>query len=511
MALTPEQQRQARDYIGQLVAGGATYADIANAATQFGVPMDEVYGLMDMQADQGASAFASQPLTQAQVTQARDYMAAQYGPDWMNRLQTPSANQAAVDPNNPSAAYNLASSGLLYDMAGAGQAVGYGNDALGQIAGTGAGYFDRALGANPTPTTQDIIAANGRMFINDTGVGNIDNVQDQYDTTRNPDGSYTTTQRDGGGTWDPVSQEWIYPTNDQNSGGGLGRVDFERRGGRHGGQRATGAPAAPTGAAPTAPAYTAPTLNTAYTPSPYLSQQIGNIGNQISTQFNEQIMPGLRSSAIMNGTYGGAKQGVAEGRAAGDAARAFSDASTNLLGQDYNNWSNRALTQYGMDQGYGTQQRGLDLGFLNSDRSYSNAQRGLDLGFLQSDRSYDLGQQQIGLGYYGADQNYNLGMTNAANTRYGIEGQQNLGNQNSWMNFFNTNRAQDTADALASSNIYSQMTQADWYPFIAASGIYGNASGNNTTGTTNLDQGGGAMGALGGAGAGYQLYKSIYG
>jgi hypothetical protein len=80
----------------------------------------------------------------------------------------------------------------------------------------------------------------------------------------------------------------------------------------------------------------------------------------------------------------------------------------------------------------------------------------------------------------------------------------NLTQQGQQLNFASDQRAQDRADLLAGAGLYDQGTSGYWKPLQAANGIYGNYTGfGNTTNSSN--QGGGWLGALGGAGAGYQI------
>jgi hypothetical protein len=69
----------------------------------------------------------------------------------------------------------------------------------------------------------------------------------------------------------------------------------------------------------------------------------------------------IRSDAIATGGYGGDRMGVAQGVAMARAATGLDSALAGLYGNAYDSDQNRALQQYGMDQGFYTSQRGQDL------------------------------------------------------------------------------------------------------------------------------------------------------
>lgn len=69
--------------------------------------------------------------------------------------------------------------------------------------------------------------------------------------------------------------------------------------------------------------------------NPYLKQYGGLMGQQLSQNLQENIMPGLRSSAIGAGQYGGTRQGIAEGLAAGRTQEAYQRGLTDLYSRGY--------------------------------------------------------------------------------------------------------------------------------------------------------------------------------
>jgi len=65
-----------------------------------------------------------------------------------------------------------------------------------------------------------------------------------------------------------------------------------------------------------------------------LNAQIGGLSSDLSKFYNEQLLPGITSDSIMSGTLGGGRQGVAQGAAAGEVARQFSQGVTQLRSSD---------------------------------------------------------------------------------------------------------------------------------------------------------------------------------
>jgi hypothetical protein len=224
-----------------------------------------------------------------------------------------------------------------------------------------------------------------------------------------------------------------------------------------------------------------------------------------------------------------------------------------LQNQSYANQTSRDLGYGNIALGYGN----LDLGFNNSNNQFNlgagnlalgnrsadqnyglgmfNAQNNFNLGAggLQNqrygmDQNFSLGQGNLNLGYYnggnqfalgqgglqnqryGMDQNYNLGMTNAGNQRYGIDQQTGLGwgglnnqaNAND-QNFYTQQRGLDLQSIGMGAQLFGNANQQEWSPYQNASGVYAPYTGYGSN--TQTQQGGGAMGAIGGALGGWQL------
>jgi hypothetical protein len=264
-------------------------------------------------------------------------------------------------------------------------------------------------------------------------------------------------------------------------------------------------------------------LNTNYTVSPYLQQQIDALQGQYNNNLTRNILPGARSNAVAAGGVGGSRQGIMEGLAAGDSQTGFANASTNLLGQDYTNAMQRNLTQYGMDQQaeaaaaqvaaqrYGTD-KSYDLGMTNAANNRYNTDQTYNLGVRGQDKTYDLGMTNANNYRYNTDQNYNLGMTqnatnlrgqdktydlgmtNAANYRHNTDQSQILGMTNADNYRHNTDVTNQLGMVNANNNRYN--TDMTYNLGMTNAGNSANANAMSFyTNQRNLDQNGLRLGA----------------
>ena len=85
--------------------------------------------------------------------------------------------------------------------------------------------------------------------------------------------------------------------------------------------------------------------------NPALEEQISDAQMRAAEGFNENILPGLTSSAINAGQLGGARGGIAAGMAAREAVRDQGRIATELTGRSFEGEQQRALQALGMTQG----------------------------------------------------------------------------------------------------------------------------------------------------------------
>lgn len=212
-------------------------------------------------------------------------------------------------------------------------------------------------------------------------------------------------------------------------------------------------PTATSGGAP------APSLQS-YTQSPYLAA----MGQGLRDQFTGFMNDGLaanRGGAVAAGGVGGSRQGISEARTMTDAGKGFDSALANLYGQDYQAQMGRNLQKYQADQNFSLGNRGLDLGFQNSNNSYNLGLGSLDL----QGRGQD-------------------------------------------MNFYGQQRAQDQSGAALGASLYGLGMQGPWNTLNSANGLASPYTSNSTQ-TSNTSGGGGWQGALGGGLGVAQLGKNF--
>lgn len=86
-------------------------------------------------------------------------------------------------------------------------------------------------------------------------------------------------------------------------------------------------------------------------PNSALAQrQTADLASTVGDQFKRQIMPGIQSAAGLGGNIGGSRQALAQGVAAGDAAKAISSGATDFFSNAYNQAASAAQALPGMAQ-----------------------------------------------------------------------------------------------------------------------------------------------------------------
>jgi hypothetical protein len=168
------------------------------------------------------------------------------------------------------------------------------------------------------------------------------------------------------------------------------------------------------------------------------------------TMYNQQIAPQIRSNAILDGGYGGSRQGIAEGVAAGelneqlarnarDLGTASMDVGSNLYGNAY---QTAQANQYGAASNLNNQ--AVDTSTGNANRAY-----GADTTNVSN--QMNTGQFNANMGY-GTDQfNANLQANN--NTQLGQVNQQNANIATQGQNMFDSNTNSYLASQAAQSGL----------------------------------------------------------
>jgi hypothetical protein len=124
--------------------------------------------------------------------------------------------------------------------------------------------------------------------------------------------------------------------------------------------------------------------------NPYLDMMGGAVVQQAAQGLNNQVLPGIRSNAMMAGGIGGSRQGIAEGNAIGQTMQGVSNSLAGLYGNAYN-----------QDRGFDMQQRGQDQSFYTAQRGQDLQSMGLGANLFQQGQQ---GLQGQGQGVFGAGQ-----------------------------------------------------------------------------------------------------------
>lgn len=145
--------------------------------------------------------------------------------------------------------------------------------------------------------------------------------------------------------------------------------------------------------------------------NPYLKQLGQTMVDQMTTNFNRNVMPAVGSQAIATGGYGGSRQGVVESNAMNDLNNSIGSALANL----YN-------SGYGSSLNYNLGMGNLGLGYANLDRNinndnFANQMTGANLGLNVWDRLMGNNQSgtQTGQQIQNAPMNYWQQFANSAN------------------------------------------------------------------------------------------------
>lgn len=105
--------------------------------------------------------------------------------------------------------------------------------------------------------------------------------------------------------------------------------------------------------------------------NPYLDQTANAITGSLTRNMMENVMPGIRSNAIVSGQYGGSRQGIAEGLATSRLNQDLAPALTNMYSGAYENAQNRmaGAADSLSNQAYNTAFGNANLGLQNNSQA----------------------------------------------------------------------------------------------------------------------------------------------
>lgn len=77
--------------------------------------------------------------------------------------------------------------------------------------------------------------------------------------------------------------------------------------------------------------------------NPWLKGSVESAAGDITRKYTQEVLPSMGSAAIRSGAYGGSRQGIMEGLAAGEYSREANEAAQNIYAQNYQAERDRQL------------------------------------------------------------------------------------------------------------------------------------------------------------------------
>jgi hypothetical protein len=176
--------------------------------------------------------------------------------------------------------------------------------------------------------------------------------------------------------------------------------------------------------------------------NPYLPAQSQAITNQVNQNLQQNQLPGINSSAIAAGGFGGSRQGIAQGLAIGQTNQALGNSLANLNFNAWNQGEQNRMQQQGLDNSFSLGQGNLALGNKQADNSFNLGQQAQNTNQFGAQTQRDLGMGNLALGNKQADNSYNLGLGNLG-----------LGQMQAQQGFYTAQRGQDLQQAGLGANL----------------------------------------------------------
>lgn len=260
--------------------------------------------------------------------------------------------------------------------------------------------------------------------------------------------------------------------------------------------------------------------------NPYLSQLGDQMTSQMTDGFN-RAMPGMNSSVMAAGGYGGSRQGVLQANAMNDMNKQLSSGLSSLYSQGYQADQQYDLGLKNNALGWGNVAGGIRNTQIGADASMANASTAAAAQKYGADLSYKLGMANNELGWGNLNSNYDLGLRNNDLGWGNLNSSHDLGLRNNDLGYANLDRninndnkgwamqganfglgLMDRANANSQGQYNIGSTIQDqplnyWSTFNNAANSIGN--GYSTTNATTPTQGNAMMGMMGGMQTGSRL------
>ena len=317
-------------------------------------------------------------------------MNAQYATNTKPAVNVPSAATTAADPLAYLSAFKQApNTGGIDPYSGTSQSL-----ADMSSADLAKYYADRTAAAAANPAGNP---ANATQAAN----GNLNNIPAPNTNVYNP---YAGTPGTGGSTGNAGTNTVVAANPAGGVAAGPGGV-------------APGTPTSAAGSVPGNPFNNAPNSTVL---NPYMMQQAQSIMDMQNRNLNEGAFQQIKDNAMMNGGYGGDRQGIAEGVAMRGADQNTRAQLGSLFSNAYESQAGRDLSRYQGDQSNSTNRFGIQTGAntaasnLQGQQAMANAQlqSGMESNrnnFYTAQRGQDFEQQRLGMQLYGQGQQGRMG------------------------------------------------------------------------------------------------------
>ncbi len=149
--------------------------------------------------------------------------------------------------------------------------------------------------------------------------------------------------------------------------------------------------------------------------NPYAQASMDSATRQITDNFVQSVLPKLGSVAQQSGAWGGSRQGIVEGLAAGETAKAVGDTASQLAAKNYET----SLNTFNNALGVGSTLRGQDVTQRNIASNEGLTNRQLDVNSALQNRqiSSQEGQANQSANLSADTTNANIGSNEALNNR----------------------------------------------------------------------------------------------
>lgn len=116
--------------------------------------------------------------------------------------------------------------------------------------------------------------------------------------------------------------------------------------------------------------------------NPYLDSMAGGITRRMTRNLQQNVLPGIRGEAIMNGAMGGSRQGIAEGNAIGLMNEDLGNTLSNLYGGAYETAQNRM-----MGTALPLNDQAVNVASDNANRNFTGQQFNANLGLQNNQQA----------------------------------------------------------------------------------------------------------------------------